>query len=118
MHFPFDYIHFILNSQVLKTVRKEVLKGCKLVFTRIILTNFTAQDHPLWRMAKQLGANCSTETDPSVTHVVSGDPGTDKSRWAVKENKFLVNPGWIEASNFMWRKQPEEKFPVTPAKNR
>ncbi|XP_041998893.1 RNA polymerase II C-terminal domain phosphatase-like 4 [Salvia splendens] len=102
--------------QVLKTVRKEVLKDCKIVFTRVIPVNFTAEHHHLWRMAEQLGATCSTEVDHSVTHVVSGDAGTDKSRWAVRENKFVVNPGWIEASNILWRKQPEEKFPVSPAR--
>ncbi|KAL1563492.1 protein-serine/threonine phosphatase [Salvia divinorum] len=98
--------------QVLKAIRKEVLKDCKIVFTHVIPTNFTAEQHHLWRMAEQLGATCSTEVDPSVTHVVSGDAGTDKSRWAARENKFLVNPGWIEASNFLWRKQSEEKFSV------
>ncbi|KAH6772337.1 C-terminal domain phosphatase-like 4 [Perilla frutescens var. hirtella] len=104
--------------QVLKTVRKEVLKDCRVVFTRVFPTNFTAEHHPLWRMAEQLGATCLAEADPSVTHVVSLDSGTDKSRWAVKEKKFLVNPGWIEASNYLWKKQPEEKYPVTPAKSK
>ncbi|XP_047950922.1 RNA polymerase II C-terminal domain phosphatase-like 4 isoform X2 [Salvia hispanica] len=98
--------------QVLKTIRKEVLKDCKIVFTHVFPTNFTAEHHHLWKIAEQLGATCSTEVDPSVTHVVSGDAGTDKSRWAARENKFLVNPGWIEASNFLWRKQPEENFSV------
>lgn len=101
---------------MLKTIRKEVLKDCKIVFTRVIQINFTAEHHHLWRMAEQLGATCSTDVDPSVTHVVSGDAGTDKSRWALRENKFLVNPGWIEASNFLWRRQPEENFTVSPAK--
>lgn len=104
--------------QVLKTVRKEVLKDCRIVFTRVIRTDSTAEHHPLWRMAEQLGATCLIDVDPSVTHVVSLDPGTDKSRWAVKEKKFLVHPGWIEASNYLWRKQPEENHPVTPAKSK
>lgn len=99
--------------QVLKTVRKEVLKDCRIVFTRVIPISYPAENYHLWRMAEQLGATCSTEVDESITHVVSGDTGTDKSRWAVKEKKFLVNQGWIEASNFMWSKQPEEKFPVS-----
>ena len=67
-------------------------------------------------MAEQLGATCSREVDPSVTHVVSMDKGTEKSRWAVRENKFLVHPGWIEAANYLWRKQAEENFPVDEAK--
>ncbi|KAG8367580.1 hypothetical protein BUALT_Bualt16G0086800 [Buddleja alternifolia] len=104
--------------QVLKTVRKEILKGCKVVFTRVFPTSFPAEDHNLWKMAEKLGATCSLELDPSVTHVVSMDAGTDKSRWALQEKKFLVHPRWIEASNYMWRKQTEEDFPVSQAKNK
>ncbi|KAL0291140.1 UNVERIFIED_CONTAM: RNA polymerase II C-terminal domain phosphatase-like 4 [Sesamum calycinum] len=104
--------------QVLKTVRKEILEGCKVVFSRVFPTNFPAEEHHLWKMAEQLGATCSLELDPSVTHVVSMDAGTDKSRWAVQEKKFLVHPRWIEASNYMWEKQPEDNFPVSQAKNK
>ncbi|KAI3446758.1 hypothetical protein Pfo_003423 [Paulownia fortunei] len=104
--------------QVLRIVRQEVLKGCKVVFSRVFPTNFPAEHHSLWKMAEQLGATCAIELDPSVTHVVSMDAGTDKSRWAVQEKKFLVHPRWIEASNYMWRKQPEENFPVSQAKTK
>ncbi|KAL8157077.1 RNA polymerase II C-terminal domain phosphatase-like 4 isoform X1 [Apium graveolens] len=102
--------------QVLKTVRKEVLKDCKLLFTKVIPIEYRAESHHFWKMAEQLGATCSTEMDPSVTHVVSLDKGTEKSRWAVRENKFLVHPSWIEAANYLWRKHPEEKFPVDEVK--
>ncbi|XP_044464896.1 RNA polymerase II C-terminal domain phosphatase-like 4 isoform X3 [Mangifera indica] len=102
--------------QVLKTIRKEVLKDCKIVFSRVFPIRFPAEHHHLWKMAEQLGATCLTEHDSTVTHVVSTDAGTEKSRWAVKENKFLVHPRWIEAANFLWQKQPEENFPVISQK--
>ena len=101
----------------MKRVQKDVLKGCKIVFSRVFPTRFQAENHHLWRMAEQLGATCATELDPSVTHVVSTDAGTEKSRWALQEKKFLVHPGWIEASNYFWQKQPEENFPVNQKKN-
>lgn len=101
---------------MLKTLRKEILKGCKIVFSRVFPSKFQAENHQLWKMAEQLGATCSTELDLSVTHVVSTDAGTEKSRWAVKEKKFLVHPQWIEASNYMWLKQAEDKFPVNQTK--
>ena len=69
-------------------------------------------------MAEQLGAICSTEVDSAVTHVIALDAGTEKSRWALKQNKFLVHPLWLEAANYMWRKLPEEKFPVTEMKSK
>ncbi|PRQ51721.1 putative protein-serine/threonine phosphatase [Rosa chinensis] len=39
--------------QVLKTVRKEVLKGCKVVFSRIIPSKVQADNHHPWKMAEQ-----------------------------------------------------------------
>ncbi|CAA3025440.1 RNA polymerase II C-terminal domain phosphatase-like 4 [Olea europaea subsp. europaea] len=104
--------------QVLKSVRKEILKDCKVVFSRVFPTNSQAEDQHIWKIAEKLGATCSTELDPQVTHVVSMDAGTDKSRWAMQEKKFLVHPRWIEASNYLWKKQPEEKFPVSQAKDK
>ncbi|KAG6676550.1 hypothetical protein I3842_15G157200 [Carya illinoinensis] len=103
--------------QVLKLIKKEVLKGCKLVFSRVFPTRFQADNHHLWKLAEDLGATCSTELDPSVTHVISTDAGTEKSHWAVKHMKFLVHPRWIEAANYMWQKQPEEKYTVNQTKN-
>ncbi|KAJ4709231.1 RNA polymerase II C-terminal domain phosphatase-like [Melia azedarach] len=102
---------------LLKIVRSEVLKGCKIVFTVVIPTNFLANNHHLWKMAEQLGATCVKELDISVTHVVSKNVGTEKSRWAVKEKKFLVHPQWIEAANFLWQKQPEENFSISHTKD-
>lgn len=103
---------------MLKSVRKEILKDCKVVFSRVFPTNSQAEDQHIWKIAEKLGATCSTELDPQVTHVVSMDAGTDKSRWAMQEKKFLVHPRWIEASNYLWKKQPEEKFPVSQAKDK
>ncbi|WCJ29131.1 RNA polymerase II C-terminal domain phosphatase-like 4 [Euphorbia peplus] len=101
--------------EVLKIVRKDVLNGCRLVFTRVFPTQFPADNHHLWKMAEQLGASCSKELDESVTHVVSTDAGTEKSRWALKNKKFLVLPRWIEAANYLWQKQAEENFSVNQA---
>ncbi|CAN4113195.1 unnamed protein product [Withania somnifera] len=99
--------------QVLKTVRKEILKGCKIVFTGVIPIQCQPENHHYWRLAEQLGATFSTEVNESVTHVVSMNDKTEKSRQAVREEKFLVHPGWIEAANYLWRKPPEENFPVS-----
>ncbi|KAG5376236.1 hypothetical protein IGI04_040832 [Brassica rapa subsp. trilocularis] len=95
---------------LLKQVRKEILKGCKVVFSRVFPTKCQAEDHPLWRVAEGLGATCATEVDASVTHVVAMDVGTEKVRWAIREKKFVVHRGWIDAANYLWKKQPEDNF--------
>ncbi|KAM7490376.1 hypothetical protein LguiA_033297 [Lonicera macranthoides] len=110
-------VHNRFFDKMLRSVRKEILSGCKVVFSRVFPTKFQAENHHLWKMAEQLGATCSTEIDPTVTHVISTDAGTEKSRWALKEKKFLVHPRWIEATNYLWQKQPEGNFPVTQTKN-
>ncbi|CAN1809623.1 RNA polymerase II C-terminal domain phosphatase-like 4 [Linum perenne] len=99
--------------QILKSVRKDVLKGCRIVFSRVFPTQFPAESHHLWKMAVNLGATCTIEVDPSVTHVVAMDPGTKKSRWALENDKFLVLPRWIEAANYHWRRVPEENYSVS-----
>uniref|UniRef100_A0A803L210 RNA polymerase II C-terminal domain phosphatase-like n=1 Tax=Chenopodium quinoa TaxID=63459 RepID=A0A803L210_CHEQI len=101
--------------QVLKQIRKEVLKDCKIVFSRVFSTKYQAANHHLWKMAEQLGAKCSIEVDSSVTHVVSTDAGTDKSRWALQHGKFLVHPRWLEAANYMWNRKSEDEFPTSVA---
>lgn len=94
--------------QVLSSVRSGVLSGCAIIFSRISVGALPN----LKKMAEQMGAICLTEIDPTVTHVVATDAGTEKSRWAAAENKFLVHPRWIEAASYFWEKQPEENFAV------
>ncbi|KAL7109123.1 hypothetical protein ACP275_06G155600 [Erythranthe tilingii] len=96
--------------KVLKSVRKEVIKGCKVVFSDEI-SSYSLQFR---KMAEELGAELCDETEACVTHVVSIDLRDDKSIWAMKEKKFLVTPNWIRVSYHMCRKQPEENFPVRP----
>ncbi|KAK9210653.1 hypothetical protein WN944_003024 [Citrus x changshan-huyou] len=47
--------------------QREVLKGCKLVFSHAFPSKFPAHIHYLWKVVEQLGATCSIELDPSVT---------------------------------------------------
>ncbi|XP_074562002.1 LOW QUALITY PROTEIN: RNA polymerase II C-terminal domain phosphatase-like 4 [Curcuma longa] len=103
---------------LLKGIRQEILQGCRIVFSRVFPSKSPAQDHPIWKMAERLGATCYTEVDPSVTHVVSTDTGTQKAHWATQNKKFLVSPHWIEASNFLWHRQKEEDFLISNPRSR
>ncbi|KAK9082700.1 hypothetical protein Scep_029171 [Stephania cephalantha] len=119
MFFTQEYASNPTNAdvrKVLKKIRAEVLKDCRLVFSRVWKLGERPHSQRLWEMAQQLGATCDTELDESVTHVVSTDTGTEKARWAVQHNKFLVHPRWIEAANYLWRRQPEEQFSVNQIK--
>ncbi|XP_074307005.1 RNA polymerase II C-terminal domain phosphatase-like 4 isoform X1 [Silene latifolia] len=110
-----DYVGSPLGKdvrEILKNVRNRVLSECKVVFSGVFPRNFQASEHKLWKMAEELGATCCVDMESDVTHVVSNDGGTVKSRWAILEDKFLVNPRWIEATYLLWRRQLEDKFKV------
>lgn len=96
---------------VLQILKKQVLNGCKIVFSHVFPLSVEASTHPLWKMAEQLGATCSTEFDADVTHVIAANTRTQKSIRAVREGKFLVTPQWIHITNIMWQRQPENNFP-------
>nr|XP_011470573.1 PREDICTED: RNA polymerase II C-terminal domain phosphatase-like 4 [Fragaria vesca subsp. vesca] len=96
---------------VLQILKKQVLNGCKIVFSHVFPLSVEASTHPLWKMAEQLGATCSTEFDADVTHVIAANTRTQKSIRAVREGKLLVTPQWIHITNIMWQRQPENNFP-------
>lgn len=108
-----SFIIFDHASQVLRNVRQEILQGCKLVFSHIFPSESRGEDHRIWRMCEQLGAKCYPEVDLSITHIISNDRGTRKSRWAIENEKFLVNPGWVEGAYFLWRRMQEKDYPVS-----
>ncbi|XP_074318457.1 RNA polymerase II C-terminal domain phosphatase-like 4 [Silene latifolia] len=97
---------------LLKEARRRVLRGCKLVFSGVVSKNCEASNHRWWKMAEELGATCVSEVESSVTHVVSVDGGTEKSRRGVEQGKFVVHPRWLEAAYYLWRRQLEHYFPV------
>lgn len=48
--------------------------------------------------ALQLGAQCSREVGPHITHVVSRATGSDKVRWAARHKAAVVSPEWLVAA--------------------
>ncbi|XP_034577622.1 RNA polymerase II C-terminal domain phosphatase-like 4 [Setaria viridis] len=99
--------------EVIREVRRQVLLGCTVAFSRVNYMEDFAEDTPMWTLAERLGAVCEVDVDETVTHVVVEDPGTEKAQWARDNNKFLVNSEWIKAASFRWCRQDELDFPVT-----
>ncbi|PVH67114.1 hypothetical protein PAHAL_1G430700 [Panicum hallii] len=105
--------HFSDVREVIREVRRQVLLGCTVAFSRLNYLQDFAMDSPVWTLAEKLGAVCRVDVDETVTHVVAEDPVTRKAQWARDHNKFLVSPEWIKAASFRWRRQDEQAFPVT-----
>ncbi|KAH0457362.1 hypothetical protein IEQ34_012677 [Dendrobium chrysotoxum] len=98
---------------ILATEQRKILAGCKIVFSRIFpVGEANPHLHPLWQTAEQFGAVCTNQIDEQVTHVVANSLGTDKVNWALSTGRFVVHPGWVEASALLYRRANENDFAV------
>jgi len=98
---------------ILASEQRRILAGCRIVFSRVFpVGDASPHLHPLWQTAEQFGAVCTNLVDDRVTHVVANSPGTDKVNWALSKGKFVVHPGWVEASALLYRRANEHDFAV------
>ncbi|XP_077227336.1 C-terminal domain phosphatase-like 3 [Tasmannia lanceolata] len=111
------FSHRSLNDvdvrNILASEQRKILSGCRIVFSRIFpVGEANPHLHPLWQTAEQFGAICTNQLDDQVTHVVANSLGTDKVNWALSTGKFVVHPGWVEASALLYRRVNERDFAV------
>ncbi|KAF0897350.1 hypothetical protein E2562_036344 [Oryza meyeriana var. granulata] len=98
---------------ILASEQQRILGGCRIVFSRIFpVGEANPHMHPLWQTAEQFGAVCTNQIDDRVTHVVANSLGTDKVNWALSTGRFVVHPGWVEASALLYRRASELDFAV------
>lgn len=96
------------------SVRRGVLCGIRLLFTRVIPTGEKRPDrHFAWRLATEMGAAVASTADADVTHVVAGARGTDKAVWAAKHGRWVVSLDWLMACGYSWSRLDEADFPLT-----
>lgn len=100
----------------LRDVRAEILAGCCIIFSRIIPKDVSDPSrHPFWQLATHLGAKCVSEQSLDITHVVAANH-TDKTNWAEKLGKRVVNPDWLMCCAFTWSHVEEERFSLVDDK--
>ncbi|CAM0873776.1 unnamed protein product [Alopecurus aequalis] len=98
---------------ILASEQRRILAGCRIVFSRIFpVGEANPHLHPLWQSAEQFGAVCTNQIDDRATHVVANSLGTDKVNWAIQTGRFVVHPGWVEASTLLYRRANEHEFAV------
>ncbi|CAA2964689.1 RNA polymerase II C-terminal domain phosphatase-like 3 [Olea europaea subsp. europaea] len=98
---------------ILASEQNKILAGCRIVFSRVFPVGETNPHmHPLWQTAEQFGAVCTNQIDEQVTHVVANSLGTDKVNWALSTGRFVVHPGWVEASALLYRRANEQDFAI------
>lgn len=100
---------------ILASEQRKILAGCRIVFSRVFpVGEANPHLHPLWQTAEQFGAVCTNQIDDQVTHVVANSLGTDKVNWALSTGRFVVHPGWVEASALLYRRANEQDFAIKP----
>ncbi|XP_041011122.1 RNA polymerase II C-terminal domain phosphatase-like 3 isoform X2 [Juglans microcarpa x Juglans regia] len=100
---------------ILAAEQRKILAGCRIVFSRVFpVGEANPHLHPLWQTAEQFGAVCTNQIDEQVTHVVANSLGTDKVNWALSTGRFVVYPGWVEASALLYRRANERDFAIKP----
>ncbi|KAJ9186133.1 hypothetical protein P3X46_005668 [Hevea brasiliensis] len=98
---------------ILASEQRKILAGCRVVFSRVFpVGEANPYLHPLWQTAEQFGAACTNQIDEQVTHVVANSLGTDKVNWALSTGRFVVYPGWVEASALLYRRANEQDFAI------
>lgn len=98
---------------ILASEQRKILAGCCIVFSRVFpVGEANPHLHPLWQTAEQFGAVCTSQIDDQVTHVVANSLGTDKVNWALSTGRFVVHPGWVEASALLYRRANEQDFAI------
>ncbi|KAK2970595.1 hypothetical protein RJ640_011784 [Escallonia rubra] len=98
---------------ILASVQRNILSGCRIVFSRVFpVGEIQPHLHPLWQTAEQFGAVCTNQIDEQVTHVVANSLGTDKVNWALSTGRYVVHPGWVEASALLYRRANEHDFAI------
>ncbi|XP_010249185.1 PREDICTED: RNA polymerase II C-terminal domain phosphatase-like 3 [Nelumbo nucifera] len=98
---------------ILAAEQQKILAGCRIVFSRVFpVGEANPHLHPLWQTAEQFGAVCTNQIDEQVTHVVAISLGTDKVNWALSTGRFVVHPGWVEASALLYRRANEHDFAI------
>ncbi|RLM57821.1 hypothetical protein C2845_PM18G08020 [Panicum miliaceum] len=98
---------------ILAAEQQRILAGCRILFSRVFpIGDAKPHLHPLWQTAEQFGAVCTNQIDDQVTHVVANSLGTDKVNWALSTGRFVVHPGWVEASALLYRRANELDFAV------
>ncbi|CBY24671.1 unnamed protein product [Oikopleura dioica] len=94
-------------------IRKNILKGCQLVFSGVVPNGCRMEEHRAVKNARAMGAVIHERIQKNTTHLICARPGTAKHNEAKrKANVFVVNPAWLWVTYHEWRRQDESDFEI------
>eukprot|EP01134_Creolimax_fragrantissima_P004124 CFRG4124T1 len=109
-------------KQIIPSLKKEVLSGCRILFSSIIPTMEVPETNPIWKKAEAFGARCFKDLDDDVTHVVGLNASTEKvtKATAMMTGVCVVHYEWLKESMNTWTRMNEDDFPISgvPVRNK
>ena len=111
---------------LLEGVRRKVLEGCRLVFSRVFPTDQAPKDVGIVQDALMFGATCAEmdegddhgkrNDEMKPTHVVSTTPSTHKALHGEQLGLHVVHLSWLTESIRLYKRQDESKHQLMPRK--
>ncbi|WFD20059.1 protein-serine/threonine phosphatase [Malassezia caprae] len=93
----------LIEANVIKRMKGEVLKGCEIVFSGLIPVNQVPETATIWTMAEDFGAKCHRDLVKS--------PHTVKAEQAYRRGDVqVVWPSWLNDSICSWVRQGEAAY--------
>ena len=103
-------------TDVFSEVRRDILKGCKIVFSAVFASDVCASDQALWKLAEEYGCECCESLDEDgVTHVVAGQAHTKKVIDAIKGGIRVVHVKWLFDCIRHFKKMDENWYQMLPS---
>lgn len=81
-------------KSILSDIKAQVLNGVQICFSSVIPLNQDPTRSEIWNLARTFGAQCQSELDSYVTHLVAGKPGTEKVSKALRAGMHVVTVDW------------------------
>lgn len=98
---------------VIPNVKRQVLKGCHLVFSGLVPSHIPLQQSRAYLVAISLGATVSADISPGCTHLVAARPGTAKVNSSRRQKGIIiVTPLWLWHCAERWERLDERLYPL------
>ncbi|KAL1931784.1 hypothetical protein VTP01DRAFT_9928 [Rhizomucor pusillus] len=98
-------------KDLIPEMKKQVLKGVRIVFTGLIPQQQAPASSMYWQLAESFGAECLPELTGQVTHVIAARAGTEKVNRAKRISSIhIVTADWLFDSTARWERQDESRY--------
>ncbi|KAH8099249.1 hypothetical protein BXZ70DRAFT_942864 [Cristinia sonorae] len=104
---------------IIPQLRQLTFEGIHILFSSVIPLDTRPESTEIWRTAIAFGAQCYTELNSRITHVVAAKRGTVKVDSARRQGGIkIVWVSWFTDSIAFWHRQDETPYLMDPEPTR